>query len=130
MTKLLVTYPDPERAVRDYLASVITEATVGVGVPSNWTKGSGPHVQVATDGMFLSHPVSGEATIRLVAWASGPTTAKRIVQLAQGHLLAHPGTGPIARTRPLVGLLPARDEQTGAEIASVTVRVTVRSIPI
>lgn len=133
MSKLAVTYPDPERVVRDYLDSVIADATVGVGVPAGWTKTSPqPHVQVSTDGMFLTrtHPVYGEATIRLVAWSSSPTTAKELVQRAQGLLLAHPGTGSIARTRPLVGVLPSRDEQTNAEIASVTVRVTLRSIPI
>lgn len=128
---LLRTFPDPERVVRDYLDTVLTE-TVGVGVPTNWVKGSSdPHVQTSLDGMFMaSWPVAGEATIRLVAWATSPTAAKELAQRAQGYLLAHDGTGQIARTRPLTGLLPARDEQTGAEIASVTVRVTLRSIPI
>lgn len=128
---LLRTFPDPERVVRDYLDTVINDATIGVGVPSSWTAGSTPHVQVSTDGMFMENwPVAGEATIRLVAWAASPTAAKALAQRAQGYLLAHDGVGDIARTRPLVGLLPARDEQTGAEIASVTVRVTLRSIPI
>lgn len=132
MTPPAVTYPDPERVVRDYLDTVIADATIGVGVPSSWTKASGNHLQVATDGMFLgrTHPVYGEATIRLVAWSASPTQAKELAQRAQGLLLAHPGTGDITRTRPLTGLLPARDEQTNAELASVTVRVTLRSVPI
>ena len=130
--KLAVTYPDPERVVRDYLAAVMgDQATVGIGVPGDWTPSAGPHLQVATDGMFMAgHPVYGEATVRIVAWAASPTEAKRLAQLAQGHLLAHPGDGTIARTRPLVGLLPSRDFQTNAETASVTVRVSLRSVPI
>jgi hypothetical protein len=131
VAKVLVTYPDPERLVRDYLDSVIADATVGIGVPSTWTKASGNHLQVATDGMFMdSYPVGGEATMRLTAWSASPTQAKELVQRAQGYLLAHPGTGGIVSTRPLVGLLPARDEQTNAELATVTVRVTVRSVLI
>lgn len=131
MSKILATLPDPERVVKDFLDTVLTE-TVGIGVPTTWVKGtSAPHVQVSTDGMFMeSWPVAGEATIRLVAWAAGPTSAKELAQRAMGYLLAHEGSTTIARTRPLTGLLPARDEQTGAEIASVTVRVTLRSIPI
>lgn len=130
--KPAVTYPDPERVVRDYLDAVTDDATVRIGVPSSWTSESGTHIQVACDGMFLAntHPVYAVATIRLVAWDASPTTAKAAVQRAQGRLLAHPGTGDIARTRPLTGLVPARDDQTNAEIASVTVRVTLRSIPI
>ena len=125
------TFPDPERVVRDYLDTVIDDATIGVGVPASWTRDSDPHLQVSTDGMFMeNYPIAGEATIRLVAWASGPTEAKELAQRAQGYLLGHPGTGSIARTRPLVGLLPSRDEQTNAETAAVTVRVTLRSIPI
>lgn len=131
MTKLLRTFPDPERVVRDYLDGVLPES-VGVGVPSDWVKGqSAPHVQVSLDGVFLaSWPVAGEATIRLVAWAASPTAAKELAQRAHGYMLAHPGTPPIAGTRRLVGLIPSRDEQTGAETAAVTVRVTLRSIPI
>ena len=130
--KPLVTFPDPERVVRDFLDAAIDDATVGVGVPANWVKDtSGPHLQVSTDGMFMANfPVAGEATIRIVAWAASPTAAKALAQRAQGYLLAHDGTGDIARTRPLTGLLPARDEQTNAEIASISVRVTLRSIPI
>lgn len=132
MAKTAVTYPDPERVVKDYLDPLIADATVGIGVPSSWTSASGEHLQVAADGSFLSgtHPVYTEATVRLVAWSDSPTAAKELVQRAQGLLLAHPGTGSISRTRPLTGLVPARDDQTNAEIASVTVRVTLRSVPI
>lgn len=129
--KAPVTFPDPEREVRDFLAPLLPGVTVMVGVPADWTPKAGPHLQVATDGMFMAgYPVYGEATVRLVAWAASPTEAKRLAQLAQGHLLAHPGGGTIARTRPLVGLLPSRDFQTNAETASVTVRVSLRSVPI
>jgi hypothetical protein len=132
MTKPAVMLPDPERAVRDYLAPLLPQATVGIGVPGNWTPSAPkPHLQVATDGTFLAGwPVAGESTIRLVAWAAGPTTAKALAQHAMGLLLAHTGSDTIARTRPLTGLLPSRDEQTNAETAAVTVRVTLRAVPL
>lgn len=125
-----VTYPDVERLVRDYLAARL-DASVGVGVPATWTAQSGPHVQVALDGSFLrDHPAAAHCTVRLVAWAASTTAAKALVQEAQGWLLAHPGGGGIATTRPLTGLIPGRDSRTGAEIASVTVRVTIRAVPL
>lgn len=128
--KLAVTYPDVERLTVDYLTPLL-DASVGVGVPGSWTPSSGDHVQVALDGTFLpDHPVGARCTVRLVAWSSTTTKAKALVQLAQGWLLAHPGGDEIAGTRPLTGLIPGRDARTGAEIASVTVRVTVRSVPI
>lgn len=129
--KAPVTFPDPEREVRDFLAPLLPGVTVMVGVPADWTPKAGPHLQVATDGMFMAgYPVYGEATVRLVAWAEGPTAAKALVQEAQGRLLAHTGGGAIARTRPLTGVLPSRDFQTNAEQAAVTVRVTLRSVPL
>ena len=130
MTRLAVTYPDAERLVVDYLAGLLTE-TVGVGVPSSWKKGSDDHLQVQLDGTpRLEHPAIAHATIRLVARSSSTTAAKALAAKAMGLLCAHPGDGEIASTGPYTGVLPARDPDTGAELASVTCRVSLRSTPI
>ena len=133
--KLAVTYPDPERATVDLLASLVgphhPDVTVGVGVPDSWTPSSPPHLEVAWDGTPTgNHPVADHPTIRVVARAAGPNATKALAQLARGLLLAHRGDANITAIRPGMGVLPARDPDTRFDLASFTVLVTVRSTPI
>jgi len=134
--KPLVMFPDAERAMVNLLTTLLgvyePGYTVGVGVPDGWSPGSSyPHLQVAWDGTPLqAYPVVQHATIRLVAWAYDTTEAKRLASLAEGLALAYEGDAEISGIRPLTGVLPAQDPDTRAEIASVTVRVTVRSEPV
>lgn len=127
--KLLRTYPDTERLVVDQLADEMTGCTVGVGVPDEWTTAAGPHVQVALDATETVHPISATSTVRLTAWHTSTTGAKALVQEAAARLLAAPGAG-IVRTRPGAGLIAARDDDHNAELASLTVLVTTRSIDL
>ncbi len=129
MTRPLVTYPDVERQAVDDLTDDLAElgesASVGVGVPPNWTADDGAHLQVDCDGTPVDrHPVAQFSTIRVTAWAASPTEAKRLANLAHGLLLAR------LPYSPLTGLLPAHDPGHDAELASFTVRATVRSEPI
>lgn len=133
--KPAVTFPDAERAVVDLLAGLIgphqPDATVGIGVPPGWGTSSPPHIEVDWDGTPTNfHPVADRPTIRVVVRARTTSEAKRLAQLARGLLLAHTGAGDIARIRPGVGVMPARDPDTKAELASFTLLVTVRAIPI
>lgn len=136
MSKPLVRFPDAETLTSDLLAELLEphepDVTVGVGVPKNWSPtDSDAHIQVAWDGTPVrTWPIVAHATIRLVARAASTTEAKRLVALAEGLLLAHPGGAGIAVIRPLTGVLPAQDPTTRAELASVTLRVSVRSEPI
>lgn len=127
----LVQMPDAEKETRALLADLLDGPTVSVGVPQGWTPASGSHVEVAWDGTpSMEWPVSADATIRLVARAASTSAAKALCAEAQGRLVAYMGDDVIARIRPLTGVLPARDPATNAELASCTVRVTVRSQPI
>lgn len=137
MARPTVQMPDAEKAVRvllaELFASEITagDVTVSIGVPVGWTSASPDHLEVAWDGTpTVAWPVSADATIRLVARAGSTSAAKALAAKAQGRLVAHMGDTTIARIRPLTGVLPARDPDTDAELASCTVRVTVRSQPI
>ena len=130
----VVTYEDPERVCVEILKATLSEMpeTVGVGisVPKDWkpTGGQTPHLQVVCDGTpRMEHPVFAHATIRIVARANKTTEAKRLAILALGILSAWPGGDGVARIRPLTGVLPARDTETSAEMASVTAQVTLRS---
>lgn len=124
----LVTYPDAERIAVDDLTADIADldetATVGVGVPADWTRDSDPHLQLAIDGTSDDHPIAQRHTLRVTARARDATEAKRVAHLAHGLLLAR------HQYRALTGIFTTRDPDSGAELASFTVRATVRSIPI
>lgn len=135
MSKPAVTYPDVENLVVDYLTdeldAQLSDATVAIGVPGDWHRSDPPHLQVSLDGTpAVDHPISERATVRLTAYADTTSASKALVNLACGLLCAHPGGDEIAATHKLTGVLPAHDDETGAELASVTVAVTVRSTPI
>lgn len=127
MSKPAVTYPDSEEAtVADLKTFDALDAyTAGVGMPKGWTPGSPIHLHVACDGQFLNaHPFAARSTMRVTAWGGTPTATKRAAQLAMGCLLS------IGHYSPLVGVLPATDDETNAELASFTVRRWARSTPI
>lgn len=120
---------DPERTVVDILTTLLTgeDCTVGVGVPETWAPTSTPHVQVACDGTAARTQVSARHSMRIVARAGSTSEAKRLALLAEGLLLGwHDGVS----FRSSIGLLPARDAQTRAEMASVTLAMTVLAQPI
>ena len=115
--------------VTDGLALIAETATVGVAAaPHGWEPSSPPHVQVVCDGVQgFDWPVSGSATVRLVARASSTTEAKRLASTAMGVLCAHDGRPPVAQVRPLTGPLAASDPDTRAELAMTTCQVAVRT---
>lgn len=129
--KLALQSQDVERLVVDYLTDLLGDVTVAVGVPTDWTPASTPHLEVASDGIPTQQwPIVDFATIRLVARAASTTAAKALCARAHGRLCACPGTNEIYGTTSLTGVLPARDPDTHAELASATVRVAVRTIPL
>jgi hypothetical protein len=124
---------DAERVVIDLLTAALTDrgqdVTVGVILPTSWTPATKPHVQVALDGTpDVTYPVLWRATIRVTCWASSTTTAKALASLSLSLLASHEGGGGVYSIRPLTGVLPARDPDTEAEMASVTVEVNLRGI--
>lgn len=131
MTRTAVTYPDAERLTVTCLDGLLPTVDVGIAVPPTWKPADTPHVQVAMDGTpRVFHPMAQQPTIRLIARAATPTLAKELAQEAAGRLIAGPWPDGITNVQALTGPFPARDPQTKAELASVTVRVTVRSTPL
>lgn len=128
-------FPDPEKATRALLDELLADhepdVTVAAGVPRNWTTASPTHVEVAWDGSSSTHAFGGAgirmlATIRLVVRSATTSEAKRIALLCQGLLIGSTGHG-ITAIRPGIGVAPARDPQTNAELAGFTVLATVRA---
>ena len=130
MTKPVAIPTDAERATKDYLIAQFaargTDVTCAIGEPQTWAAATKSHVQVALDGTpSATYPVTAASTVRLTAWAVKTTDAKNLCALAQGIMLAHQGGGGIQSVNFLTGTLPTKDEDTGAQLASATVRVNV-----
>lgn len=126
-SNLAVTYPDVELMAKGHLVTDLADedCTVSLGIPTSWETGQDPHVSVTCDGTPIDlHPVAQQSTLRITVWADGATEAKRLANLAHGLLLAR---GAYKR---LTGLLTAHDDNHDAELASFTLRATVRSTPI
>ena len=133
MTTQPLRFPDVERCARDLLDELTpSPTTVGISVPDNRDKaGSPPHLQVAWDGTFpASSRLIATATIRVTAWSATTSAAKSAALDAHARLCAHRGGTGITLIRPGVGPMPARDPETGAELAWFTVRATVRPTPL
>lgn len=133
--KPLVAVPDMDRLVRDLLTDLVADAgedvTVGVGVPQDWTPTSRAHLQVDWNGILnQDRPVIAKGLVRIVARAASTSEAKRLAALAEGLLTAHTGGSGITSIHESAGVLAERDSDTNAELAAITVRVTVRLTPI
>jgi hypothetical protein len=134
--KVLAIFGDAEVLLKTYLATALAArsesyaigATVGLILPAGWTRAAAPFVLVAWDGTpVVTHPVMAAATVRLTVWHATATKAKALAALVQALALIYPGGGGIASVNVLTGVLPAVDDDNGADIASVTVRVHLRS---
>jgi hypothetical protein len=134
--KVLAVFGDAELLVKTYLAGALAAraesyavgASVGLILPAGWTRSAAPFVLVAWDGTpAMTYPAMAAATVRLTAWHATASKAKALVGLAHALVLNHPGGDGIASVNALTGVLPAIDDDNGADIASVTVRVHLRS---
>jgi hypothetical protein len=130
--KAPLVFPDVERAVRALLDELTpAPTTVGIGLPDDWTIGSPPHLQVAQDGTLVpAHRITAKVLVRITAWAESTSVAKALALAAEARLTAHAGDGSLGTIRTAAGMFPARDQDLGAELASFTVNVTVRSAPL
>lgn len=135
--KTLAIVPDAERLVIDYLKPVLIsrgkDVTIGSNVPATWNPlpisqgGTKAHILVALDGTpEAEYPIYAAASIRVTAFASGSTEAKTLAGLCEALLLFHSGGGGISGIEHLSGILPAKDNITGAQMASIAVRVNLR----
>ena len=130
MTKPVAIPTDAERATIDHLipqlAAHSEDVTCGVVILSGpaWADATKPHVQVGLNGTPTgTYPMTTGAIIRLTAWATSTTVAKRLASLSQGIMLAHPGGGGIQSVNFMTGVDVTKDPDTEAQLATCTVRV-------
>lgn len=129
--KLLAVPPDAERVVVDILTAALTargqDVTCGTVVPTTWAAGTKPHVLVGWDGTpEVVYPILWKASIRVTVFATSPTQAKALAGLCEALLLSHGGGNGVAAILSLTGVLPTRDPDTNAQLASISVRVSLR----
>lgn len=132
--KPLIVAPDAEHVTVDYLTAALAargeDVSVGVTVPRGWKPGAKPHVQVGHDGTpVVEYPVLWRASVRVTAWHESTTTAKDLAGLCEALLLSHPGSTQVASVRPGTGVLPTKDPDTGAQLASISVRMNLLGHP-
>lgn len=130
------TLPDPDAEAADLIEALLAEldhdATVDTDLPSTWTPTDPAHVLVACDLIDATGtwPIYADCTIRATVYASGPRRAKRIALDLLGLLVDAGAQPPFARHRPLTGPLLTRDDANKADVASITVRSTLRTVPL
>lgn len=141
--KPAVKIPDVERIVIDYLYALRdnprhpppdrlpANATIGIGVPAGWLPATSPvHFQVRSEGTpEMAWPVVAFPTVSIIVRAATTSLAKDNASTAQS-LLSESGWPPGTSGKPLQGVLAEQDPATKVELARVTMRVAVRSIPI
>ena len=111
MAKPLVTFADPESLVTWLAAQFVPRvetykpATISVKFPAAALLGT-THLQVELESESVAdYPVLTRAQVRVTAYAAPGkrSDVKRLASLAQGILLAHPGSADIAGIFPLIG---------------------------
>jgi hypothetical protein len=117
-------------AVHAWLDGQGLGAQVRTDVPETWTIDTGPLLIVADDGGQTQMPIKSRLTVRLTSWAAGRTEARRIVSTAAGLLLDGRPTGVAHVHREMGGVLDARDKATGADLASILLTVTARTVVV
>ena len=85
-----------------------------------------PLIIVTDDGGPATWPIWADVLIRSTVYANGKQTARQLRRLATGVLMTHVPSGLfIAKTG--LGYTDGRDPDTGADLASFAVNVTVRT---
>lgn len=131
MSRPLVEFPDVELVVADWLNDVL-DFDVGVPVPARYQPAlHGTFLRIRGDGAPTQvRGLTSSESVALVAYAVDSPTAKAAALRAQAYACAGPWPSEIANVDTLTGVLATRDQATNAELASVTIRVVTRAVPV
>jgi len=132
-----VTQPDPAKALKDSIAADWAQNhadwTATLHVDAGFVPEDGSPVLLVADdggaavtgGPWLAGRDLLRIVLRLTAMAAGRTEARDVLAAAAHHLLTQ-RPADIVRVENVPAVLDARDRETGAYLASITVPVTVR----
>ena len=116
-------------AIKDWLNDRL-DAEVRLNVPAKWKPADGALLIIADDGGPTMWPVKSMHTIRMTAYAAGRTEARAIAALAAGLLGDGRPTGVHSVDSDMGTILDARDESTGAVLASVLITAHARTVEV
>lgn len=116
-------------AMVDWLNARMTP-DVRLSVPDRWKPSDGALLIVADDGGGAMWPVKSSHTIRLTGWAAGRTAARTVAATAAGLLGDGRPTGVVSVDSQMGSILDARDDNTGAMLASVLITVHARTVQV
>jgi hypothetical protein len=132
VTTIPVAFPDPQKAVRDLLRSLLagrTEAYAqGATVSTKPPPGTAPplpYVQVRSDGRFRDARLDGRASVRIIVWHRDEGLGELLAGLAEALLLAST-SAEIRGCSPLTGPMPTGDPDTGAPMSYFTLTARLR----
>ena len=117
-------------AIKDWLDTRISGADVRLNVPDKWKPANGALLIVADDGGPTMWPVKSMHTVRMTAYAAGRTQAREIASLAAGLLGDGRPTGVHSISSDIGPILDARDDTTGAYLASVLITAHARTVEV
>ncbi|MCV7255683.1 hypothetical protein H7J86_26310 [Mycobacterium hackensackense] len=124
---------EPVDAVKASLVALLADEAVVPRIathkwPKDWTLAEArPLVLIADDGGPLDWPVKSDHTIRITVGSDDVPTSRRIARKCLGHILATVPEG-LAVVRPFgQALTETQHRATGADLASGTVNVVIRT---
>lgn len=131
MAEPIITFPDPQRAVRDLLRvllagrteAVAAGATVSVKPPAE--DANLPYVQVRSDGRFRDSRLNGRSSVRVIVWHRDEGLGEELAGLCEALLLAST-SAEIRAVSPLTGPIPTGDPDTGAPMSYFTITARLR----
>lgn len=132
MTRPVITFPDPQKAVRDLLRTLLAGRSepyaAGVTVstrPPAGTSPSLPYVQVRSDGRFRDSRLDGRASVRVIVWHTDEGLGESLAGLCEALLMAST-SAEIRGCTSLSGPIPTGDPDTGAPMSYFTVTARLR----
>jgi hypothetical protein len=131
-----VTFPDPRRASRDLLRSLLAARTepyaqgVTVSTKAPTSTSALPFVQVKSDGRFRDSRLNGRATVRVLVYHRDEGLGEDLAGLAEA-LLLDSSSPEIRGFSPISGPIPTEDPDTGAPLSffTITARLTPANLP-
>lgn len=125
----------PLRVPGDLVTSVIDlldehsgliDADIGFGLPDSWTVDTRTWVGIFDDSGPARWPIAATVSLRVTVWANGRSEARDIAGRVMSILMTHPIHG--VGIRKPSGVIDARDDSTGAVMASFTAQASVRTV--
>jgi hypothetical protein len=138
MLKPIITFPDPQLAVRNLLRTLLagrTElealgATVSTeGLPGDDEARPLPYIQVRSDGKYRDSRQDGRATVRVLVYHRDEGLGEALAALCEALLLSA-YSAEIRGSTSVTGPIPAGDPETGLPLSffTITARLQPRQL--